>query len=73
LSVVKKFFDFQIFASAREENAWKSLPDKTVIIDLHGLTVLRELTVCLVLTSIYRELMAMPDSTVADGVREKGK
>ncbi len=40
-----------------------------MIIDLHGLTVLRELTVCL-LTSLYRELMAMPDSNVADGVRE---
>lgn len=34
------------------------------------MTVLRELTVCLVLTSLYRELMAMPDSNVVDGVRE---
>ncbi len=64
------FPDFQIFASARETDAWANLTDKTVIIDLHGLTVLRELTVCLVLTSLYRELMAMPDSNVADGVRE---
>ena len=49
---------------------WRSLTDKTVIVDLHRLTVLRELTVCLVLTALYRELMAMPDSNVADGVRE---
>ncbi len=62
--------DFQIFATAREKSAWANLTDKTVIVDLHGLTVLRELTVCLVLTSLYRELMAMPDSNVADGVHE---
>jgi DNA sulfur modification protein DndE len=41
-----------------------------VVVDLHGLTVLRELTACLVLTTLYRELIAMPDSNVADGIRE---
>ena len=68
--IMRQLTDFQIFASAGETDAWANLTDKTVIIDLHGLTVLRELTVCLVLTSLYRELMAMPDSNVADGVRE---
>ncbi len=68
--IMRQLTDFQIFATAREKSAWANLTDKTVIVDLHGLTVLRELTVCLVLTSLYRELMAMPDSNVADGVRE---
>lgn len=67
---MRQLTDFRIFSNSRESNLWSSLTDKTVIVDLHGLTVLRELTVCLVLTAIYRELMAMPDSNVADGVRE---
>lgn len=68
--IMRQLTDFKIFALAREKNAWANLTDKTVIIDLHGLTVLRELTVCLILTSVYRELMAMPDSNVEDGMRE---
>lgn len=69
--IARQLTDFRIFATAREKNVWANLSDKTVIVDLHNLMVLRELTVCLVLTSIYRELMAMPDSNVsADGVRE---
>ncbi len=67
---MRQLTDFQIFAAARAGNLWANLTDKTVIIDLHGLTILRELTVCLVLTALYRELMAIPDSGVADGVRE---
>jgi type IV secretory pathway VirB4 component len=46
------------------------LTDRTVVIDLHGLTVLREIKAFLVLNAVYRELMAMPDSNMADGVRE---
>jgi len=68
--VMRQLTDFEIFARRDNPNLWRNLADKTVIIDLHGLTVLRELTVCLVLTALYRELMAMPDSNVADGVRE---
>lgn len=68
--IMRQLTDFQIFARARSQNLWSNLTDKTVIVDLHGLTVLRELTVCLVLTALHRELMAMPDSAVADGVRE---
>lgn len=68
--VVRQLNDFQVFAKNDAPNLWKNLTDKTVIIDLHGLTVLRELTVCLVLTALYRELMSMPDSQVVDGVRE---
>ena len=40
------------------------------MIDLRGLTVLRELTVCFVLNSLYRELITMPDTAVNEGVRE---
>ena len=68
--VVRQLTDFEIFARRDNPNLWQNMTEKTVIIDLHGLTVLREMTVCLVLTAIYRELMAMPDSNVSDGVRE---
>jgi DNA sulfur modification protein DndE len=67
---MRQLTDFQVFARRDRPDLWRNLTDKTVIVDLHGLTVLRELTVCLVLTALYRELMAMPDSAVADGVRE---
>ena len=67
---MRQLNDFCIFAKNDAPNLWKNLTEKTVVIDLHGLTVLRELTVCLVLTALYRELMAMPDTSVADGVRE---
>jgi DNA sulfur modification protein DndE len=68
--IMRQLTDFGIFARRDNSNLWKNLTDKTLIIDLHGLTVLRELTVCLVLTALYRELMAMPDSNVADSMRE---
>ncbi len=68
--IVRQLTDFKIFANNDDAEMWNSLTDRTVVIDLHGLTVLREMTAFLVLNSLYRELMAMPDSNVADGVRE---
>lgn len=68
--VMRQLTDFEIFARRDNPNLWQNLTDKTLIIDLHNLTVLRELTVCLVLTAIYRELIVMPDSNVSDGIRE---
>ncbi|MEW6126197.1 MAG: DndE family protein [Acidobacteriota bacterium] len=67
--VIRQITDFQIFGKAKNKELWKTLTDKTVVVDLHGLTVLRELTVCLVLDAIHRELMAMPDSEVINGAR----
>jgi Cdc6-like AAA superfamily ATPase len=68
--VMRQLTDFQIFARANAAELWSTLSDKTVIVDLHGLTVLREMTVCLVLNALHRELMAMPDTKVENGVRE---
>lgn len=68
--VARKLDEFRIFARNDDTNFWNSLTDRTVIVDLHGLTVLREMTVCLVLNALYRELMTMLDSAVNDGVRE---
>jgi DNA sulfur modification protein DndE len=68
--VMRQLSDFRIFANTNDSNVWNSLTDRTVIIDLHGLTVLREMTVSLVLNTLYRELIAMPDSQVVDGTRE---
>jgi len=68
--IVRQLTDFKIFANNDNAEIWNSLTDRTVVIDLHGLTVLRDITAFLVLNALYRELMAMPDSNVADGVRE---
>jgi DNA helicase HerA-like ATPase len=68
--IMRQLTDFHIFSTTRSPDLWQSLSDRTVVIDLHGLTVLRELTVCFVLNSLYRELMAMPDTAVNEGVRE---
>lgn len=69
--IVRQLTEFKIFAANDAPEIWHSLTDRTVVIDLHNLTVLREMTAFLVLNSIYRELMTMPDSNVsADGVRE---
>jgi DNA sulfur modification protein DndE len=69
--IVRQLTDFKIFGKADDAGIWNSLTDRTVIVDLHGLTVLREMTAFLVLNAVYRELMAMPDSDVSgEGVRE---
>jgi DNA sulfur modification protein DndE len=67
--VLRQLTDFQIFATADSPDLWQNVSDKTVIIDLHELTVLREMTVCLFLNALYRELMTMPDSDVNNGTR----
>ncbi|MBI3649432.1 MAG: DndE family protein [Acidobacteria bacterium] len=67
--IMRQITEFNIFAPAYLEEQWTTLTDKTVIVDLHELTVLRELTVCLVLDALHRELMAMPDSEVINGAR----
>ena len=67
--IMRQLTDFKIFAQARGKNLWQTVSDQTVIVDLHGLTVLRELTVCLVLNALHRELMAMPDTEVVNGAR----
>ncbi len=68
--IVRQLTDFKIFSKSDDAKMWNSLTDRTVIIDLHGLTVLREMTAFLVLNALYRELMTMPDTNVSDGVRE---
>ena len=68
--VMRQLSDFRIFAASSDANVWNSLTDRTVIIDLHELTVLREMTVSLVLNTLYRELMAMPDTEVNNGARQ---
>lgn len=67
--VLRQLTDFRLFARASTPDLWDTLADRTVIVDLHERTVLRELTVCLVLTALHRELMAMPDTEVQDGAR----
>lgn len=67
--VLRQLTDFQLFARADAKDVWGTISSRTVVVDLHELTVLRELTVCLILTALHRELMRMPDTIVTDGAR----
>lgn len=67
--VLRQLTDFRQFAPVSSPDLWRALHDRTVIVDLHELTVLRELTVSLFLTALHRELMALPDTPVTNGAR----
>jgi DNA sulfur modification protein DndE len=67
--VMRQLTDFRQFAPVSESGLWPTLHDRTVIIDLHELTVLRELTVSLFLGALHRELMSLPDTPVQNGAR----
>jgi len=67
--VIRQLTDLQIFPRANATELFDSLCNHTVVVDLHELTGLRDLTVCLILDAMYRELIAMSDTEVRDGVR----
>jgi hypothetical protein len=63
-SIFRPLTEHNLFAT-RSIEVWKSLLDKTVIFDIHKLPALKDLTVFLILNEMYRQLMLLPDSTVA--------
>lgn len=69
--ILKDLSNFQLFWKHGEDSTpWDSLLDKTLIIDLHKLPVLKELVVYLIIERLYKEIAAMPDSNVSNGIRE---
>ena len=46
------------------------MSERTMIVDLHQLPVLKELVAYLVIERLYKEMAALPDSEVRDGQRE---
>jgi DNA sulfur modification protein DndE len=62
--VMRQLTEFRLFPEANDKRIWNHLYENTVIIDVHELIALRELTVFFVLDYLYRELMLLPDSLV---------
>jgi DNA helicase HerA-like ATPase len=69
--VCRRLAEFDLFwreGSGREPLS--NLVGKTMIIDLHGLPVLRELVAYLVIELIYREMCMLDDSIIRGSVRQ---
>ncbi len=69
--VCRRLAEFRLFwqaGSGRE--VFGNLLEKTLVIDLHGLPVLRELVAYLVIEMIYREMCQMGDSSIAENRRQ---
>lgn len=62
--VMRQLTEFRLFPEADDKRIWNHLYENTVIVDVHELIALRELTVFFVLDYLYRELMLLPDSYV---------
>jgi Cdc6-like AAA superfamily ATPase len=62
-SVFRPLTEHNLFVS-REQDAWDSLINRTVVIDIHELPALKDLCVYFVLNELYKQLMLMPDSKV---------
>lgn len=62
-SVFRPLTEHNLFVS-REQDAWDSLVNRTIIIDIHELPALKDLCVYFTLNELYKQLMLMPDSKV---------
>lgn len=62
-SVFRPLTEHNLFVS-RDQAAWDSLVNRTLVIDIHELPALKDLCVYFVLNEIYKQLMLMPDSKV---------
>jgi len=62
-SVFRPLTEHNLFTS-RDQDAWDSLINKTIVIDIHELPALKDLCVYFVLNELYKQLMLMPDSKV---------
>lgn len=69
-SILKDFSDFGLFWDHYcSERLIDKISEDTFIIDLHQLTVLKELVAYLVIERLYKEMSSLPDSITKDGRR----
>ncbi|SLM29641.1 hypothetical protein MTBBW1_1900006 [Desulfamplus magnetovallimortis] len=70
MEVLKDLADFDLFWKHGDENPPISrLTNRTLLIDLHIMPVLKELVAYLVIERIYKEMASLPDSPVEEGHR----
>ncbi len=62
-SVFRPLTEHNLFVS-REQDAWDSLINRTIVVDIHELPALKDLCVYFTLNELYKQLMLMPDSKV---------
>lgn len=71
IEILRDLSSFRLFWEHGNEAALiDRISDRTIIVDLHGLPVLKELVAYLVIERLYKEMAALPDSQTKDGRRE---
>ncbi len=71
IEILRDLSSFKLFWEHSNATALiDRISERTLIIDLHSLPVLKELVAYLVIERLYKETTAMPDSQIRDGRRE---
>ncbi|MFH1729815.1 MAG: DndE family protein [Pseudomonadota bacterium] len=70
IEVLRDLADFDLFwAHGSEIAPIEKLSNRTLLIDVHAMPVLKELVGYLVIERLYKEMASLPDSPVQDGKR----
>jgi DNA sulfur modification protein DndE len=70
IEVLRDLADFDLFWRHGSETApIDRLSNRTMLIDLHAMPVLKELVAYLVIERLYKEMVTLPDSPVTEGRR----
>ncbi len=71
IEILRDLSSFHLFWEHGNEAALiERVSERTMVIDLHRLPVLKELVAYLVIERLYKEMAALPDSQTKDGRRE---
>ncbi len=70
VEVLRDLADFNLFWKHGDTlDPIDKLTNRTLLIDLHAMPVLKELVAYLIIERLYKEMVSLPDSPVVDGVR----
>lgn len=70
IEVLRDLSDFNLFWSHGSDiSPIERLSDRSLLIDVHSMPVLKELVAYLVIERLYKEMAVMPDSPIVDDVR----
>lgn len=70
IEILKDLASFNLFwKHGTDVKPLEHLYNRTLVIDLHAMPVLRELVAYLVIERLYKEISALPDSPIQDGRR----
>ena len=70
VEVLRDLADFNLFWShGSSVKPYEKVSNRTFVVDVHHMPVLKELVAYLVIERLYKEMVALPDSPVKDGRR----